>query len=40
MAYLAVLVIGIAIGWVIFEKPQWSKDMLGWFKDKISGWWK
>lgn len=28
--------IGIGVGWIIFERPQWASDAFDWFKDKIS----
>lgn len=29
--------IGVLIGWVVFERPQWVKDRLAWLKAKVFG---
>lgn len=38
MSHIAVFVIGVVIGWVIFEKPQWAKDAVAWFSAKVGSW--
>lgn len=29
------LIVGIGIGWIIFERPQWATDAWQWIKQKV-----
>lgn len=30
------LLIGVGIGWIIFDRPQWASNAWQWIKDKLS----
>ncbi len=35
MSFIIGLAIGIAIGWVVFERPQLATDAINWIKSKL-----
>ena len=34
MSYLVVFALGVAVGWVLFEKPEWVRAAV----TKVKGW--
>lgn len=31
------IIIGVVIGWIMFERPQWATDAWVWLKSKLTG---
>lgn len=37
MGFVFGVIVGVVVGWIMFERPQWATDAVVWLKGKFTG---